>query len=144
MDLQQYDTKKVADEGAWMEVYYPDGTPSDARIKLAGLDSQRYQEVQREIQDRRLKASNRQGRVQLGSAAQFEAEALDRLVKCTLDWEGIEDNGQALGCTDQNARWLYESFPWIKDQADIFVGDRSNFLPSSPSGSQTRRGKKST
>lgn len=128
-DLNELNVE-AADEGVWMQLEHPaDGTPLEndqgqaMRIKLAGRDSERFKRIQRRLGDRRLS-----GKKKNLSFREAESEALNLLANCTLDWEGIQENDEPVEFTDENVKRLYQKYPWIKDQVDEFITDRTNFL----------------
>ena len=124
MDLTQFDIVSPANEGVWMTLEHPvTGEPLDVKIKLAGVDSDYYKKELRKQQNRKFKKGFRKM-----SAEELEADTIELLVACTLDWEGVELEGQALECNAENARKIYKRFPWIKEQVDNFINDRANFL----------------
>ena len=124
MDLAKLDIVSPANEGVWMELEHPvTGEPLGVKIKLAGTDSDYYKKELRRQQNKRLKKGIRNI-----NAEELEAEAVELLVACTLDWEGVELEGQALECNPENVRKIYKKFPWIKEQVDAFINNRANFI----------------
>ena len=115
--------KDTSNEGEWLELEHEDGSPMDARIKLLGYDSDVCQKQRRKNADKRLKKRNFKT-----TSAELENENISLMVAATQDWEGFEDGGTALECTQENVRWLYQNCPEVRDQVDAFMGDRSNFL----------------
>jgi len=121
VDLSAFDTIKGSEEGKWMEVFAPDGTPIGAKIKLTGKDSKVYRSrVKKLAQKERLKKKM--------DLTDLENEMLDIHVACTLDWEGIVDNGKELEFNSENVRYVYEKYRWLLDDVVEFVGDREHFL----------------
>jgi len=132
MDLNQLDTIAVGEQGVPMQVKHPvsgepltkdDGTPQT--ITLAGHDSDRFRAAQRANTDRRLKSQRR-----VASAEEIDKENLELLVAVTLGWD-IQVDGQTPEPSKAKIREIYTRFPWMREQVDVFVGDRANFLPSS-------------
>lgn len=134
-DLNSFD-KLASDEGAWMHVMDPvKDTPlynvsgQPVRMKLVGTDSPLYRKKQREIMNRRLMKK----KIINATAEQFEENQVELVMACTVGWEGFILNGQELQFNDSNMREVYINRPalrFIVEQADRFIGDRSNFLPS--------------
>ena len=58
----------------------------------------------------------------------FEAEGIEVLAACTLGWKGVVVDGAPLPCSRDNAIMLYTRFPWLREQVDQFVSDRSVYL----------------
>lgn len=103
-----------------------DETGEPVGINLLGKDSKEYRSSQRAISNRRL---NRKGNAAI-TAERIEAEANEVLAKCTKSWKGIVLNGESLECNFNNAKNLYATVPWVKEQVDEFVAERANFLGS--------------
>jgi hypothetical protein len=133
MDLLDINLEEKANEGGVLELEHPvtgepllhDGQPMT--ITLAGIDSAAYRNKHRQIQNRRLQRMARGRKPDLSNA---DAEACELLAACTISWSGIVKGGEALECSEQAARELYEEHDWIREQVDVFVGDRANFFPS--------------
>lgn len=51
---------------------------------------------------------------------------IELLTACTASWN-LTWNGKQPECTPENVRKLYAEQPWIREQVDVFVGDRANF-----------------
>jgi hypothetical protein len=131
MDLATLDTVKGAGEGAVMEVLHPgDGTVlkddngQPITITLMGADSEKAKKRQRMEINKRLK----NGRNSKITAEEMEENGVNLLALCTLSWSGIKLDGRLLECSTENAAMVYQRSPWLKEQVDTFVGDRSNFL----------------
>ena len=132
MDLTELDTSSAADEGVEMAVRHPvtnaplmmaDGeTP--ITIRVAGMDSKIFRKAQRANQDRRMKGA----RYRAPTADELDAEATELVAKCTLSWRGVMIDGAELQCSFANAKQLYTRLPWLREQVDLFMGDRANFL----------------
>lgn len=60
-------------------------------------------------------------------AAAIRDDVIKVLVTATVKWDIIV-NGECPECTPQNATDLYRSQAWVREQADLFVGDRANFF----------------
>ncbi|MHB2205071.1 hypothetical protein [Methylobacterium sp. CM6257] len=134
MDLSNLDTTATAEAGATMEVVHPaTGAPltqdggAVVSITLAGQDSERYRKADRRIANKRLQASSNGQRVKL-TAEGIESDNLERLVACTIAWNGIGWGGADKECTPENAREAYKRLPWLREQAEAFTADRANFL----------------
>lgn len=132
MDLSNFDTRKACNDGAIMQVIFEgepvlqdDGKP--VTITFCGRDSDAFQKSVRSRADDRMQARQR---VKVTLAA-MEAETVETLSDCTMAWDGIVLDGEALPCTRANAVKLYTRFPWLREQADGFVSDRANFLKPS-------------
>jgi hypothetical protein len=128
-DLATLDTSKKSNEGGWMEVKHPITGKSipDAKILLAGTDSEIWRSAQRERADGRM-AAGLSGAVL--TTAEIDAEGTLILAKCTLGWSGIAIGGPTpMTFSRENAGAAYSRFRWLRDQVNEYVGARANFLP---------------
>ena len=135
MDLATLDTKRMADAGAELQLHDPvTGKPLGVYITLHGMDSDVFRDTQIENLRNRAAIMAEEKRT-TRTAAEIEADAIALHAACTKAWRGAVLDGAALECTRDNARTLYQRFPWIREQVDRFIGARGNFLPSSASNS---------
>ena len=132
MDLSSLDTRKAAEDGATLTLRHPvDDTPladdkgNPITITVVGTDSSTFKRAMHAQADKRLNTPNGRQRVTMQA---FEDDTINLLVAATIDWSGIIVDGAPLPFSNDNARKLYERFPWIKEQANTFIGDRANFL----------------
>lgn len=132
MDLSTLDTRDVANDGAIMELENPAtgeklmteaGEP--ITITLLGIDSDKLKKRQNELTNEVMKKGFRP---KMTTAEKMESDRLATLSLATVSWSNIEFGGKKLDCTAENARSLYKNLPWLKEQADAFIGDRANFL----------------
>src|SRR5512135_2211115 len=124
MDLAKLDTRKACDEGAFLELKHPETMrPMGIKIKLAGLDSERFNLARNEMAAKRANASMtplNMKRMQQGRSIEVTASDLDDqqrdatkiLAAITLEWEGFVWEGEELPCTKDNAFMVYDRLPW--------------------------------
>lgn len=128
VDLSNLDTNKASEVGAVLEVLHPTAnTPLGIKITLAGVDSDLYRRTINKNVNKRVQ------RMKPGQSLPFTAEeqeesSLELLAICTLGWENVVVDGEAIPHSKENAKELYARFPWIREQVDMFIGDRANFL----------------
>jgi len=131
MDLNDINLEEKADEGAEVILEHPvtgeplehDGKPMS--IKVSGTDSAAYRKKQRELHNRRLQ------KIAKGRKPDFtnsDSEACELLAACTIGWSGIVAGGEVVKFSQSEARSLYEQHAWIREQVDLFIGDRANFF----------------
>lgn len=120
--------------GEWMTILHPatrEPIESDdgqqAGIRLVGQDSEEFRKASRKNTDRRLRSRQKGTKI---TAEELEQDAIDLLVACTKEWRGIYRNGTPLPYSLENARMLYSTVPFIREQVDEFAGDRANFFRS--------------
>ena len=133
VDLGALDTRAGANAGFWLQLRHP-GTnaPIAARLKLLGMDSQRYREKSNEMMRARQEELSR-GAAQRLSPEEIERRNVELLVAVTVSWERLSLDGAPYEYADGKARELYARWPWIYEQANQAVVDRGNFLPGSAS-----------
>lgn len=134
-DLAKLDTKPQAEVGAPMALRHPgsnaiillpSGKPFE--IMLLGMDSKIAKQQIAKNTNARLAMGNR---LKLKSE-DLEAEAIELLVALTTGWpEDVVFDGEPFPYSPVNARMLYKTYPWAKEQADQFIADRANYLGNS-------------
>jgi hypothetical protein len=138
MSLSELNTKAAADHGVEVEILHPKTNASlnpPVFITILGTDSETYRRHQRKVQNRRLEnLGNRRRKVK--TAEEIETEEIETLAVCTVAWRTGDDHrlelepGQMFDCTLENVKKLYTDpgFTWLRDQVDLEMGDRANFL----------------
>lgn len=127
MDLGSVDTIASSNEGATLVLLHPKtGEETDIQIVLYGPDSDVVRRLKREQSERTLEALRKPG-------SKPKLEELDRaasvfLAGATKGWANVERDGKPYPFTFENAVDLYQSFPWIREQVDRFIGDRRHFI----------------
>ena len=87
MDLNKFSTKTTSQAGSPLVLRNPDtDEKTDIVITLAGADSQRYRSASHKVQNRSLK----RGKFKV-TAEKLEANALEILAACVIDWENVEE-----------------------------------------------------
>ena len=127
-DFSSRDVAAKAEEGAELEVLDP--VTSEAvgvYITLAGADSSVHRKASVNISKRRL--NGRKGFRNRGfDPEKMEAENIEVLAACTLSWKGVIVDGAPLPCSRDNAIKMFTRFPWLREQVEQFIGDRSEYL----------------
>lgn len=127
-DFATRDVAAKAEEGAELEVLDP--VTSEAvgvYITLAGADSVVHRKAVANISKRRF--NNQKGFRNKGfDPEKMEAESIEILAVCTLSWKGVTVDGDPLPCSRDNAIKMYTRFPWLREQVEQFIGDRSAYL----------------
>jgi hypothetical protein len=135
VDLSSIDTVKGANEGFDVQIYHP-GTNEDLGIviNVLGKDSDEFQKVSRAQQKKRMAKLTKGGfRNPAVPVEEIEQDATVLLAACTKSWSQdgkptITMDKKELEFSVDNAIALYERFPWIKEQVDVAIGDRANFI----------------
>ena len=138
MALAKLSPKTAAENGVPIVIRHPETNLPFApslTITVYGADSDTCKKIQRKQLNRRMEMAQRsrtnKARI---TAEESENEGLDVLVACTKAWHTGEraelemNEGEWLPCTPENVRRVYEDLPWLKEQIDQEISDRTNFL----------------
>lgn len=130
MDLADLDLTAAADSGADCHLEHPvtgeplltdDGKP--LIIRVLGADSREFRQTMSRIS---MKNVGKKRQTLEGA----ETNAIELLASVTTGWSNIVYNGEPLKFTPENVRKLYRERKWIREQVDVFIADRGNFLTS--------------
>jgi hypothetical protein len=137
-DLAQIDTKTLAESGAPMPVKSLDGKPLIARngdpvvIRVLGADSTKYRSLTRAQMRKRMEAAANNKQDAVADVDETDREVIEILVACTVGWSGVlNTEGTPIPFTEENVRKLYAAYPVIRDQVDVFISNRANFIQAS-------------
>jgi len=118
MDLTNFDT----DTTLMLHLAGPDGelleddkTHEPVAIWIYGKYSKKYETHQRELVNGRVKKRMRGGRMRTPRIEDTEMDGIILMAKVTAKWQNIIVDGP-LECNYENARSLYEQFPWVREQ----------------------------
>lgn len=119
---------------ATMEVVHPttfepltDEEGNQVTITLHGPDSTVLRTARRKWQNKQLSEGVKRRKMNV-SAEQIESQAMELLIVATAGWEYLAFGGEEPECTPANVRKLYTELPWLREQVDEFINERSNFL----------------
>jgi len=128
-DLQLLDSVALANEGEKLVLLHPATEEElDITITLMGSDSDEYRNTIKkrfEQAQRQQAKSKKNNEIDLDEA---EDKSRDLLAKMTLSWENVEEAGKKVACTFESAKALYKKYPWIREQVEKFISDRTNFI----------------
>lgn len=102
-------------------------------IKVLGPDSGKYRTLSR-AQIRKRLAKRAAGETEITEADMDETDrdAIEMMAGCTVGWKNVLDKaGKPIPCTVENAIKLYTYYPVLREQVDLFISERSNFLQAS-------------
>lgn len=121
------DKIELIEEGSEMVVVHPvtfeplkDDKGGVASIRLAGMDSAMYRKAANIIANRRTKGN----RPQKMTVERFQQDTIELICKCTISWTNLVIGGKVPKTPEE----IYEGRKWLKEQADIFIHDRANYL----------------
>jgi hypothetical protein len=135
IDLAALDTVQGSNEGFEVSIYNPATTENlGLFITVLGKDSDEFQRVSRAQQKKRMEKMSKGGfRNTNVPVESSEADGIQLLAAVTKSWrqgekQTITLDGRELDCSKDNAAMIYERFPWIREQVDVAIGDRANFI----------------
>ena len=130
VDLGSIDTTAGANAGFDVQLYHP-GTNEELGITIhvLGKDSDEFQKVSRAQSKKRMAKLSKGGfRGTPIPLEELERDGIELLAACTKAWTGVQVDGKVLECTQENVIAVYERFAWIREQVDVAIGDRANFI----------------
>lgn len=133
MDLASLSIRQ-AEEGVTLTLKHPvtggvltntNGEP--ITLTVIGQDAAKFRQARNALIEKRPT-----GKSQL-PMSYLEAESLELSCAAVIGWsDNVVFDGQTLTFSPANVRRLFVMLPWIKEQVDDFVAERSHFLPASP------------
>lgn len=134
MDLGKLDTVSAANAGIELCLLHPKTSePTSIYITVLGSDSDEFRKISATQNRARLMRIRKSQATRHRSDEDFEGDAIAILAACTKGWrdgsnESLDIGGSALPFSVENAILLYRKFPWIREQVDITISDRTNFI----------------
>ena len=140
MDLSKLDVVKLANEGTVLELLHPGngevltdegdklGDPKNIKpfyVRMLGSDSDVYREGTKRHLEKSMN-SKKKAKVDLDDA---KLKAAELIAKCTTECYFIE-NGKVVECNKSEMIRIYLKYPWIREQAEAHMGDRSALMQS--------------
>jgi hypothetical protein len=143
MDEDTYDLSEIdVNAPAPCELKRRDGSPwlkadgSPVTITAYASDSEPYRKAQHALLNRRI-TQNKGRRDTSRTSEEIEAENVELFARVTVGWDGLTENGQPLEFNRENARRLYATFLFIREQVEAFTAERANFTKTVSSTSST-------
>lgn len=140
MDLSNLDVVDLANKGSVLELLHPAtgevltdegekiGEKKNIKpfyLRLLGSDS----DVYRNAIKRRYEANSGKNKNKKIDLDQAQLKAAELLAKCTTECYMIEGE-KLVECTRSEMTRLYLKYPWLREQAEDFMGDRSVLMES--------------
>lgn len=128
IDLSELDTKAAANAGTSITLRHPfTNDDLDITINVLGRDSDAFNKIQSAQNKKRFERMQKNKKGTL--LDDLDESGIALLAACTTGWTNVQLNGSILDFSEDNARMVYERFPWIREQIDSAIGDRANFTP---------------
>lgn len=121
MKVSELYTTDLHEAGSEVEILDDQGNQTGLFIKVMGMDSSTFRAQAKKQQKAYMEA--------LRAKKDFDDElmTIDSLVASTIDWRGTDEKFTKKLCKE-----LYTKAPYIRDQIDTFMADRSNFTTAKP------------
>lgn len=142
LNLDGLDTVTNSEGGVEMVVTKADGSGDPVlmanqqplKLILLGPDSKKYRQAFRTNTEKRIARSQAARNKRVDGGQEFdlaEQESFDIVTGCTIGWNLVDASLNAVTFTPNAIREFYRRFPAARDQADVFIANRANFLSSS-------------
>lgn len=131
MDLSTLNTARLDEDGAVFVPRHPETHQKlDISIRLRSSNCATVRAKSRAFMTA-LQTDREFKRTGIMDAEQVDRHGTEVLVACTVGWENVTRNGEALACNDANARavWSDPGLTWLRAQAQEFIAEAANFLP---------------
>ena len=119
-DLSKNNPADIAETGYEFALALPDGTLTEAKIKVRGLNSPVVKNYSRKIiNEMKIKeqAAKRRGReVEDMSIEEMEEQYSKAAAVRVIDWSGIGDEGKEIKFSKEEAERLMLKYPFIREQ----------------------------
>ena len=132
LNLSVLNVSEVSESGIDIELVHPaTGEGLDAWVRVRGKDSRTVQnharKVVNDMQKREKIAKGKNKDADL-SIEELEMLAVERAVVRIISWRGIEEDGQPVPFTVENATRVLKDNPWIREQVLENSDDLTGFF----------------
>lgn len=132
LNLSVLNVSEVSESGIDIELVHPaTGEGLDAWVRVRGKDSRTVQnharKVVNDMQKREKIAKGKNKDADL-SIEELEMLAVERAVIRIISWRGIEEDGQPVPFTVENATRILKDNPWIREQVLENSDDLTGFF----------------
>ncbi len=132
LNLSVLNVSEVSESGIDIELVHPaTGEGLDAWVRVRGKDSRTVQnharKVVNDMQKREKIAKGKNKDADL-SIEELEMLAVERAVVRIISWRGIEEDGQPVPFTVENATRILKDNPWIREQVLENSDDLTGFF----------------
>ena len=132
LNLSVLNVSEVSESGIDIELVHPaTGEGLDAWVRVRGKDSRTVQNHARKIvndMQKREKIAKGKNKDADMSIEELEMLAVERAVVRIISWRGIEEDGQPVPFTVENATRILKDNPWIREQVLENSDDLTGFF----------------
>lgn len=120
LDLAKNNPALIAEDGYEFNVVLPDGSQSEAKIKVRGSSSKivrdHGRQMFREMQVKEEQARRRGKPVDQPSLEELEEKAATAAALRVISWSKIGEDGVEIPFSRENAERLFAKYPFLRDQ----------------------------
>ena len=120
--MQAFFTRERANEGIEFPLDLPDGTPTAHRLRILGVDADKFKAAKADSKRRLLELAQKMDKAAI-DAIDAEAEHLRLVATLVVGWTFPQE------CTPENVFNLLREAPQIAEQIDRVAARRSLFMP---------------
>ena len=132
LNLSVLNVSEVSESGIDIELVHPaTGEGLDAWVRVRGKDSRSVQNHARKVvndMQKREKIARGKNKDADMSIEELEMLAVERAVVRIISWRGIEEDGQPVPFTVENATRILKDNPWIREQVLENSDDLTGFF----------------
>ena len=132
LNLSVLNVSEVSESGIEIELVHPaTGEGLDAWVRVRGKDSRTVQNHARKVvndMQKREKIAKGKNKDTDMSIEELEMLAVERAVIRIISWRGIEEDGQPVPFTVENATRVLKDNPWIREQVLENSDDLTGFF----------------
>ena len=132
LNLSVLNVSEVSESGIEIELVHPaTGEGLDAWVRVRGKDSRTVQNHARKVvndMQKREKIAKGKNKDADMSIEEMEMLAVERAVVRIISWRGIEEDGQPVPFTVENATRVLKDNPWIREQVLENSDDLTGFF----------------
>jgi len=139
IDLTTLDSKAKSEKGARLNFINPaDGSEMTTFMDVLGRDSATWTNMEREDLLKNVNKKTSKKKATEDDAIEIEQKITEKLAKMVTKFGEIDDKGKEvdyilfqgdkLKWSFENAVLVLETLPWMREQVNVFIGDRANFL----------------
>lgn len=136
MDLSaKFNTREKANKGSFLHLKHPgtgaylydetDGKEDRSKrvgIWFLGKDSDQFNKIQHQKVNAAISGKKSQR-----TSEEIEQEAIDLVASLATGWENITHGGKKEFSIELLSDLMHKE-KWVKEQSDLFIGDRANFI----------------
>ena len=132
LDLAITNVAAAAESGYEFELLHPaTGEGTGGFLTIRGENSRTVQQHARKVvteMQKREKVAKGKGKDVDLTIAELEASAVERAVVRIISWKGIQENGEDVPFTKENAERILKDHSWIREVLMEESSNLSNFL----------------